>query len=113
MCSHQPECPPAEAPDHERFPCLGLAQRAARAAGTAPALLNAANEVAVAAFLERRLNFASIPVVIEGVLDRVATHPVRELDDVLAADAAARSAAQQGVARLEGRSPDTRAGAFA
>ena len=102
-----------EAPDHERFPCLGLAQRAARAAGTAPALLNAANEVAVAAFLERRLNFASIPVVIEGVLDRVATHPVRELDDVLAADAAARSAAQQGVARLEGRSPDTRAGAFA
>ncbi len=102
-----------EAPDHERFPCLGLAQRAVRAGGTAPALLNAANEVAVAAFLERRLNFGAIPMVIEGVLDRVATETVRRLEDVLAADAEARRAAQQGVARLQGKSPDTRAGAFA
>ena len=102
-----------EAPDHERFPCLGLAQRAVRAGGTAPALLNAANEVAVAAFLERRLNFGSIPMVIEGVLDRVASGTVRRLEDVLAADAEARRAAQQGVARLQGKSPDTRAGAFA
>ena len=102
-----------EAPDHERFPCLGLAQQAVRAGGTAPALLNAANEVAVAAFLERRLNFGAIPVVIEDVLDRVATTTVRRLDDVLAADAEARRAAQQGVARLQGKSPDTRAGALA
>ena len=102
-----------EAPDHERFPCLGLAQQAVRAGGTAPALLNAANEVAVAAFLERRLNFGAIPVVIEDVLDRVATTTVRRLDDVLAADAEARRAAQQSVARLQGKSPDTRAGALA
>lgn len=102
-----------EAPDHERFPCLGLAQRAVRAGGTAPALLNAANEVAVAAFLERRLNFGAIAVVIEGVLDRVATGTVRRLEDVLAADAEARRAAQQGVAHLQGKSPDTRAGACA
>ncbi len=49
------------APDPERFPCLGLAQAAARAGGTAPAILNAANEVAVQAFLERRLNFTDDP----------------------------------------------------
>lgn len=102
-----------EAPDHARFPCLGLAQQAARAGGTAPALLNAANEVAVAAFLARRLNFAAIPVVIEDVLDRVATHTVRRLDDVLAADAEARRAAEQAVARLAGLCPDPVAGACA
>lgn len=102
-----------EAPDHERFPCLGLAQQAARAGGTAPALLNAANEVAVAAFLARRLNFGAISVVIEGVLDRVATSTVRQLDDVLAADAEARRAAEQGVARMAGLSPDPVAGACA
>jgi 1-deoxy-D-xylulose-5-phosphate reductoisomerase len=102
-----------EAPDLERFPSLGLAQQAARAGGTAPILLNAANEIAVAAFLARRLNFGAIPVVIEGVLDRVATTTVRQLDDVLAADAEARRAAEQGVARLAGLSPDPVAGACA
>ncbi len=59
-----------EDPDFERFPCLRIAQEAARAGGTMPAVLNAANEVAVAAFLGRRLNFASIATVIES---RVAT----------------------------------------
>jgi 1-deoxy-D-xylulose-5-phosphate reductoisomerase len=102
-----------ESPDHARFPCLGLAQRAARAGGTAPALLNAANEVAVAAFLARRLNFGAIAMVIEGVLDRVATSTVRRIEDVLAADAEARRAAEQGVARLAGRAPDPVAGACA
>ncbi len=68
-----------EDPDFERFPCLGLAQYAARAGGTMPAVLNAANEVAVAAFLGRRLNFASIATVIECVLQQHEAGPVRAL----------------------------------
>ena len=56
-------------PAHDRFPCLGLAYRALRAGGTAPVVLNAANEVAVASFLEGRLGFTSIPLVIEGTLN--------------------------------------------
>jgi 1-deoxy-D-xylulose-5-phosphate reductoisomerase len=83
------------APDLERFPALGLARRCALAGGTAPAVLNAANEVAVQAFLERRLNFAAIPVVIETVLDRVETTSVRRLEDVLQADARARRVATE------------------
>ncbi|HET8692840.1 MAG TPA: 1-deoxy-D-xylulose-5-phosphate reductoisomerase [Steroidobacteraceae bacterium] len=79
-----------EAPDLERFPCLRIAQDAARAGGTMPAVLNAANEVAVAAFLGRRLNFAGIAGVIESVLQQHEARPVRSLDDALAADAWAR-----------------------
>jgi 1-deoxy-D-xylulose-5-phosphate reductoisomerase len=82
-----------EAPDHVRFPSLGLARAAARAGGTAPAVLNAANEVAVQAFLDRRLNFTGIATVIDKVLQRLDTLPVKALDDVLDADAAARRAA--------------------
>jgi 1-deoxy-D-xylulose-5-phosphate reductoisomerase len=83
-----------EAPDLERFPCLGLAGDAARAGGTAPAVLNAANEIAVAAFLAGRLNFDGIAGVIESVLQQHATGPVSSLDDALAADAWARERAQ-------------------
>ena len=79
-----------EPPDHTRFPSLGLARAAARAGGTAPALLNAANEVAVRAFLEQRLNFTGICTVIDKVLQRLDARPVRALGDVLDADAAAR-----------------------
>jgi len=79
-----------EPPDHARFPSLGLARAAARAGGTAPAILNAANEVAVRAFLEERLNFTGICTVIDKVLQRLDAHPVRALGDVLDADAAAR-----------------------
>jgi 1-deoxy-D-xylulose-5-phosphate reductoisomerase len=79
-----------EPPDHTRFPSLGLARSAARAGGTAPALLNAANEVAVQAFLGRRLNFTAIAVVIDKVLQRLDSLPVKVLGDVLDADAAAR-----------------------
>jgi 1-deoxy-D-xylulose-5-phosphate reductoisomerase len=79
-----------EPPDHTRFPSLGLARAAARAGGTAPAVLNAANEVAVQAFLDRRLNFTSIAVVIDKVLQRLDSFPVKALGDVLDADAAAR-----------------------
>jgi 1-deoxy-D-xylulose-5-phosphate reductoisomerase len=79
-----------EPPDHVRFPSLTLARAAARAGGTAPAVLNAANEVAVQAFLEHRLNFTGITTVIDQVLQRLDTSPVKVLDDVLAADASAR-----------------------
>jgi 1-deoxy-D-xylulose-5-phosphate reductoisomerase len=79
-----------EPPDHVRFPSLGLARAAARAGGTAPAVLNAANEVAVQAFLDRRLNFTAITTVIDKVLQRLDSSPVKALGDVLDADAAAR-----------------------
>ncbi len=79
-----------EEPDHDRFPSLRLARDAARAGGTAPAVLNAANEVAVQAFLDRRLNFTGIAAVIDRVLERLGSSPVETLDDVLHADAAAR-----------------------
>jgi len=82
-----------EPPDNARFPSLGLARAAARAGGTAPALLNAANEVAVQAFLDHRLNFTGIATVIDTVLQRLESSPVKALGDVLDADAAARRAA--------------------
>lgn len=83
-----------ELPDHRRFPSLTLARGAARAGGTAPALLNAANEVAVQAFLDRRLNFTAITTVIDRVLQRLDSSPVKALGDVLDADAAARRLAE-------------------
>jgi 1-deoxy-D-xylulose-5-phosphate reductoisomerase len=80
-------------PDFERFPCLGLAYQALRTAGTAPAILNAANEIAVAAFLDKRISFLAIARVIGAVLDALPVCPVTGLDDVLLADAQARRAA--------------------
>jgi 1-deoxy-D-xylulose-5-phosphate reductoisomerase len=82
-----------EAPDLKRFPALALAQEAARAGGSRPASLNAANEVAVSAFLEGGLNFARIPAVIESVMAATSSGAIRDLDDVLAADAEARARA--------------------
>jgi 1-deoxy-D-xylulose-5-phosphate reductoisomerase len=82
-----------EAPDLRRFPALALAQEAARAGGSRPASLNAANEVAVSAFLEGGLNFARIPAVIESVMATTSAGEIRDLDDVLAADAEARARA--------------------
>jgi 1-deoxy-D-xylulose-5-phosphate reductoisomerase len=90
------------APDFERFPCLSLAYQALRSAGTAPAVLNAANEVAVAAFLDRQIPFLSIPRVIGAVLDALPVNPVGSLDDVLGADADARRTAKQQIQRLAG-----------
>ena len=81
------------APDFERFPCLALAYDALRAAGSAPAMLNAANEVAVEAFLDKRIAFLDIPKVISKVLNQLPVSAVHELDDVLEADARARAAA--------------------
>jgi 1-deoxy-D-xylulose-5-phosphate reductoisomerase len=82
-----------EAPDLERFPCLKLAREAAEAGGTAPAVLNAANEVAVGAFLERRLAFVEIPRVIGAVLAQHSVRSADSLQDVLLADEWARGAA--------------------
>ena len=82
-----------EAPDLMRFPALALAQEAARAGGSRPASLNAANEVAVSAFLEGGLNFARIPAVIESVMATTTAGEIRDLDDVMAADAEARERA--------------------
>jgi 1-deoxy-D-xylulose-5-phosphate reductoisomerase len=82
-----------EAPDLERFPCLRLARAAAAAGATAPAVLNAANEVAVGAFLEGRLNFTGIAAVIEDVLEQHTPRAVGALGDVLEADAWARALA--------------------
>ncbi|MGB8544235.1 MAG: 1-deoxy-D-xylulose-5-phosphate reductoisomerase [Azonexus sp.] len=79
-----------EAPDFERFPCLQLAYAVLRAGGTAPAILNAANEVAVAAFLDRHLSFLGIPRLIEATLAALPAGPEGSLADVLTADAEAR-----------------------
>ena len=84
-----------ERPDFARFPCLALAYEALRAAGGAPTVLNAANEVAVSAFLERRLGFRAIADVIAATLETLPDQPARTLDEVFAADAAARAVAQR------------------
>jgi len=81
-------------PDEQRFPCLRLARQAAEAGGTAPAVLNAANEVAVAAFLERRICFPEIASMIDAVLNAQPAVPVDSLDAVLAADASTRVQAE-------------------
>jgi 1-deoxy-D-xylulose-5-phosphate reductoisomerase len=92
-----------EKPDEQRFPCLALAYAALRAGGTAAAALNAANEVAVEAFLARRLPFTAIPGVIEDTLASTRPAPAGDLAAVLAADAEARRLAAQRVERIMGR----------
>ena len=87
-------------PDYGRFPCLALAFDALRAGGTAPALLNAANEMAVQAFLERRIGFRDIDRVIKHALDVVPHGPAASIDAVLAQDARARAAAIDAIAGL-------------
>ncbi len=86
-------------PDELRFPCLRLARQAAEAGGTAPAMLNAANEVAVAAFLERRIRFPEIASIIDAVLNFESATAVESLDVVLAADSRARALAEQWLSR--------------
>ncbi|MDO9323218.1 MAG: 1-deoxy-D-xylulose-5-phosphate reductoisomerase, partial [Pseudomonas sp.] len=90
-----------QAPDEVRFPCLRLARDAADAGGSAPALLNAANEVAVQAFLQRRIRFPEIANVIAEVLNLAPTVAVESLDGVLQADAQARQLAEQWLQRHE------------
>jgi 1-deoxy-D-xylulose-5-phosphate reductoisomerase len=90
------------APDTDKFRCLALAEAAARAGGLHPVVLNAANEIAVEAFLERRLNFPGIAAVIEAVVERSTGGAIGGLEDVLAADAESRVRARErivGIAR--------------
>ncbi len=87
-----------EAPDLDAFPCLRLAYAALAAGGTAPAVLNAANEIAVSSFLQGRIAFLSIPALVEDCLDALPAQPAASLDALLAADAAARALAAARIA---------------
>ena len=86
-------------PDEQRFPCLRLAREAAVAGNSAPAMLNAANEVAVAAFLEGRIRYPQIARIIEDVLNSEPVVAVDELEAVFAADSKARMLAEQWLSR--------------
>jgi 1-deoxy-D-xylulose-5-phosphate reductoisomerase len=86
--------------DLEAFPCLRLAREAARAGGTAPCVLNAANEIAVHAFLQGRLRFLEIPAVIEQTLSELGSEPVISFESLYEADRQARELAGQSVASL-------------
>jgi 1-deoxy-D-xylulose-5-phosphate reductoisomerase len=83
-----------EAPDPERFPALRLAREALRAGGSAPTVLNAANEIAVARFLAGEIGFLDIPRLVESALEAIPASDISTLDDVLAADAEARRVAR-------------------
>jgi 1-deoxy-D-xylulose-5-phosphate reductoisomerase len=88
-----------QAPDEQRFPCLRLARQAAEAGNSAPAMLNAANEVAVAAFLERRIRYPEIASIIDEVLNLEPVVAVQELDAVFEIDSKARGLAEQWLGR--------------
>jgi len=108
---HPAELPPLDlttlskleffAPDTERFPCVTLAYDALRKGGTMPAVLNAANEVAVAAFLDEKIKFGDIPRLIRAACEAHTPRPAANLDTVLAADAWARSWVEQEIAARE------------
>jgi len=109
LALHHPDRPPVsppvdlaglgtldfEEPDLETFACLRLAREAGSAGGNAPCALNAADEVAVAAFLERRIAFTAIPEVISGVLERTDVQPFGHFEELFECDARAREAAGQ------------------
>lgn len=87
------------APDTDKFPCVRLAYQALRAGGTMPAVLNAANEIAVAVFLEERIRFGDIPRLIEAACHAHALQPAIDLETVLAADQWARGWVMQQIAK--------------
>jgi 1-deoxy-D-xylulose-5-phosphate reductoisomerase len=87
-------------PDHDMFPCLSYAYEAIKTGGTVPAVLNAANEIAVYAFLDDKIGFNDIPAVIRKTVERHTAHLVPELDDVLEADRWAREKAEQYIKEL-------------
>jgi 1-deoxy-D-xylulose-5-phosphate reductoisomerase len=99
-----------ERPDLDAFPCLRLAREAGEAGGTAPCVLNAANEVAVAGFLDGRLAFTGIPEVIEGALEAVTATAPSHFDDLYAADAAAREEAGRLITGVDGAPRGTATG---
>jgi len=87
-----------ETPDTQRFPAISLARQALKSGGSAPTILNAANEVAVLGFLGEKIGFLDIPRIVEATLERVATAALNNLDEVYAADSEARDIAQSMVA---------------
>jgi 1-deoxy-D-xylulose-5-phosphate reductoisomerase len=89
-----------ESPDLDRFPCITLAYRALRAGGTLPAAMNAANEIAVQAFIEERIRLTDIATVIESVMDGHNIQPATDLSAILNADNSARVQAALEVSRL-------------
>ena len=89
-----------EAPDLERFPCIALAYRALKTGGTLPAAMNAANEEAVQAFIDERILFSDIAVVIQSVMDDHRTVDVKDLSGVLNADRDARISARAAISEL-------------
>jgi 1-deoxy-D-xylulose 5-phosphate reductoisomerase len=89
-----------EAPDLERFPCISLAYRALEEGGTLPTAMNAANEAAVAAFLDERICLTEIPLVIEGVMNCHQTRPIENIQTVLDVDRWARAAAASEIERI-------------
>ncbi len=95
------KCLNFEAPDPDRFPALSLARSALREGAAACITLNAANEVAVAAFLSRRIGFLDIAGVVETTLSAAELSPVRHLNDVFAVDQAARMSAENAISRFE------------
>jgi 1-deoxy-D-xylulose-5-phosphate reductoisomerase len=89
-----------EAPDREAFPCLDIAYAAGRAGGSAPCVMNAANEIAVASFMSGQIGFMDIPRVIEATLDRADIGPVGHFSHLAAADEQARQIATECVAEV-------------
>ena len=89
-----------EVPDYQRFSCLSLAYQAIEQGGTAPAIMNAANEIAVAAFLNRRMGFMAIPNIIESTLSTIPAIDAQNLEELLDVDAQARIVAEQQVSML-------------
>jgi 1-deoxy-D-xylulose-5-phosphate reductoisomerase len=92
-------------PDRKRFPCLDLAYRALRAGGTMPAVLNAANEIAVERFLAEDVGYCDVPALVAAVMDAHAVTPATDLDTLLAADRWARDAARADEWRTRGAGP--------
>jgi 1-deoxy-D-xylulose-5-phosphate reductoisomerase len=90
-----------EQPDFNRFPCLGLAYEALAAGGNMPAVLNAANEVAVESFLKRRMAFTAIPTMIGHVMQTMQQEEMTTLEDVLRTDNQARHLAQEWLESLQ------------
>ena len=94
-----------QAPDQRRFPCIALAYAAMRAAGTAPAMLNATNEVAVQAFLDQQIRFTTIAAAVDACLQALPVQPADSLESVFEADATARAWTQHW---LQAYAPDRR-----
>jgi 1-deoxy-D-xylulose-5-phosphate reductoisomerase len=89
-----------ETPDHDRFPCIGLAYRALSEGGTLPAAMNAANEEAVSAFIHERIGLTEIPQVIEAVMNQHSNEPAKDIETILDADHEARLAATEIIEKL-------------